>query len=145
MIKLLASICFWFSLLILGSVFQPWTPAVLFVSHVCFRKRCNPFAAFWEVCLGDYREGVTPCLPFMRPASTIASGLIEIIRWLIDPDHFRLMPAPCRSRPTPRIELASLFVHDSALAADLHGLTAVTLLRRYELDTAVALLVVVPV
>ena len=31
------------------------------------------------------------------------------------------------------------------MAADLHGLTAVTLLRRYELDTAVAVLVVVPV
>ena len=31
------------------------------------------------------------------------------------------------------------------MVADLHGLTAVTLLRRYEFDAAVAVLVVVPV
>ena len=55
------------------------------------------------------------------------------------------MPAPCRSWPTPWIELASLFVDDSPLSADLHGLSAVTLQRRYELDTAVAVPVVVPV
>jgi hypothetical protein len=39
----------------------------------------------------------------------------------------------------------SLFVHDSAVAADLHGLTAVTLLRRYELNAAVAVPMVVPI
>ena len=40
--------------------------------------------------------------------------------------------------------LASLFVDDIALSADLHGLGAVALLRRYELDPAVSVLVVVP-
>ena len=41
--------------------------------------------------------------------------------------------------------LAGLFVDDSAVEADLHGLAIVTLLRRHELDPAVAVLVVVPV
>ncbi len=55
------------------------------------------------------------------------------------------MPAPGRSSPPPWIELASLFGDGNAVAADLHGLTAVTLLGRTELETAVAVLVVVPV
>jgi hypothetical protein len=41
--------------------------------------------------------------------------------------------------------LAGLFIDDSAVAAYLYGLTAVTLLGRHEFDAAVAVLVVVPV
>ncbi len=41
--------------------------------------------------------------------------------------------------------MAGLFIDDSAVAADLYGLTAVTLLGRHEFDAAVAVLVVVPV
>ena len=41
--------------------------------------------------------------------------------------------------------MACLFVDDSTVAADLHSLTVVALLRRYELDAAVAVPVVVPV
>jgi hypothetical protein len=41
--------------------------------------------------------------------------------------------------------LASLFIDDSAVAADLYGLNAVTLLGRHEYDAAVAMLVVISV
>ena len=41
--------------------------------------------------------------------------------------------------------LAGLFIDESSVAADLYGLTAVTLLGRHEFDAAVAVLVVVPV
>ncbi len=41
--------------------------------------------------------------------------------------------------------LAGLFIDDSAVAAYLYGLTAVTLLGRHEFDAAVAVFVVVPV
>jgi hypothetical protein len=41
--------------------------------------------------------------------------------------------------------LAGLSIDDSAVATGLYGLTTVTFLRRDELDTAVAVLVVVPV
>ena len=41
--------------------------------------------------------------------------------------------------------LSGLFVDDSAVEADLQGLAIVTLLRRYECDPAVAVLVVVAV
>lgn len=40
--------------------------------------------------------------------------------------------------------LPYLFIDDSTVMADLYGLTAVTLLRRHELDTAMAVPVVVP-
>jgi hypothetical protein len=41
--------------------------------------------------------------------------------------------------------LASSFIADSTVTADLHGLAIVTLLGRHELDAAVAVLVVVPI
>jgi hypothetical protein len=41
--------------------------------------------------------------------------------------------------------LAGLFVDDSAVTADLYGLTAVTLVGCDELDAAVAMPVVVPI
>ncbi len=41
--------------------------------------------------------------------------------------------------------LAGLFIDESTVAADLYGLTAVTLLGRHEFDAAVVVLVVVPV
>jgi hypothetical protein len=41
--------------------------------------------------------------------------------------------------------LACFFVYDSAVTIDLDGLTAVALLRRDELDLAVAAPVVVPI
>jgi hypothetical protein len=41
--------------------------------------------------------------------------------------------------------LARLFVNDTAVATDLHGLTIVTLLGCHEFDPAVAVLVVVPI
>ena len=40
--------------------------------------------------------------------------------------------------------LAGLFIDESSVAADLYGLTAVTLLGRHEFDAAGAVLVVVP-
>ena len=43
------------------------------------------------------------------------------------------------------MSLARLLVDDSAVTTDLDGLTAVTLLRRHELDAAVAVPMVVPV
>jgi len=41
--------------------------------------------------------------------------------------------------------LTLLLIDDSAVTADLDGLTTVTLLGRHELDAAVAVTVVVPV
>jgi hypothetical protein len=41
--------------------------------------------------------------------------------------------------------LTCLFVDDSAVAADLHGLATVSLVWRNELDAAVAVPVVVPI
>jgi hypothetical protein len=43
------------------------------------------------------------------------------------------------------MSLACFFVDDSAVTTDLHGLATVALLRRDELDPAVAVPVVVPV
>jgi hypothetical protein len=43
------------------------------------------------------------------------------------------------------VSLASLLVDDSAVTTDLDGLTAVTLLRRHELDAAVVVPMVVPI
>jgi hypothetical protein len=43
------------------------------------------------------------------------------------------------------MHLPRLFVNDSAATADLHSLTFVPLVRRHELDAAVAVPVVVPV
>ena len=47
--------------------------------------------------------------------------------------------------PAVWVGLASLFVDLGALPADCDGGTAVTLVRRYELDAAVTVAVVVPV
>ncbi len=41
--------------------------------------------------------------------------------------------------------LGGLFIDDSAVPADLYGLTAVTLLGRHEFDAVVAILVILPV
>jgi hypothetical protein len=41
--------------------------------------------------------------------------------------------------------LPCLFVDDNTVTADLYGLTAVTLLRRHELDNAMAVPLVLPV
>jgi hypothetical protein len=41
--------------------------------------------------------------------------------------------------------LAGLFIDESSVAADLYGLTAVTLLGRHEFDAAVAVPLVVPI
>jgi hypothetical protein len=41
--------------------------------------------------------------------------------------------------------LTCLFVDDSAVAADLHGLATVSLRRSYKVDAAVAVPVVVPI
>jgi hypothetical protein len=43
------------------------------------------------------------------------------------------------------MSLTRLLIDDSTVPADLHGLTAVALLLRDELDTAVAVPMVVPV
>jgi len=40
---------------------------------------------------------------------------------------------------------AGLFINESSVAADLHGLAIVTLLGFHEFDAAVAVLVVIPV
>lgn len=41
--------------------------------------------------------------------------------------------------------LSGLLIHDTAVAADVYGLTAVTLLGPHDFDSAVSVLMVVPV
>jgi len=56
-----------------------------------------------------------------------------------------MAPTPRRSCPSAWDSLARLLVDFNAVAADLHGLTTVTLVRRHAVDAAVAVPVVVPV
>ncbi len=65
--------------------------------------------------------------------------------WLIDPHHYWLAPAASGLAPAVWVGLASLFVDLGAHPADCNGGTAVTLVRRDELDAAVTVAVVVPV
>jgi hypothetical protein len=67
-----------------------------------------------------------------------------VFRWgWIDPNLFWLTHATRGSLPPTWVSLASLLVDDSTMRTDLHGLTAVTMLRRHELDAAVAVRMVV--
>jgi hypothetical protein len=65
--------------------------------------------------------------------------------WLIDPHHYRLAPAAGGLAPAFWVGLAGFLVDMGAHPADCNGGTAVTLVRRYELDAAVTVAVVVPV
>ncbi len=65
--------------------------------------------------------------------------------WLIDPHHYWLAPAAGGLAPAFWVGLASLFVDLGAHPGDCNGGTAVTLVRRYKLDAAVTVAVVVPV
>jgi hypothetical protein len=65
--------------------------------------------------------------------------------WWIDPNHFWLRPTANGACPAARMPLSGLFVDDTPVPADLHGLAAVALLGCDELDAAVAMPVIVPV
>jgi len=65
--------------------------------------------------------------------------------WLVDPNLYWLAPAASGLAPAVWVGLASLFVDLGAHPADCDGGTAVTLVRRDELDAAVTVAVVVPV
>jgi hypothetical protein len=65
-------------------------------------------------------------------------------RW-VDPIHFWLTPTADCLLSAQWIALAGLFVDDSAVTADLYGLTAVTLVGCHELDPALAVMPVVPI